>query len=81
MAFKASYDAENDVLYIEFSNKDVERTSALDDLRLVDYDANNQPVGIEFIAASEGLGLDHVPFADQIEAFLEQQGLHFPIFA
>ena len=77
----ATYDSENDVLYVQFSDSEVERTVALDDLRLVDYDARGEPLGIEFIAASEGLDLSELPFADRIAPILAQHGLDFPIFA
>jgi uncharacterized protein YuzE len=81
MAFKASYDAENDVLYILFSKEAAERSQALDDMRIVDYDAAGKAVGVEFICASEGLNLDDVPFGDKLESHLTRAGLHFPIFA
>jgi len=81
MGFKASYDAENDVLYILFSEEEVERSQALDDMRVVDYDSAGKPAGVEFICASEGLNLDDVPFGDKLESHLTRAGLHFPIFA
>jgi len=82
MAFQeATYDEENDVLYIQFSGAEVERTVALDDLRLVDYDASKEPVGVEFMGASDGLDVSDVPFSDQIAAILARNGLDFAIFA
>jgi uncharacterized protein YuzE len=77
----ATYDPENDVLYIEFSDKDVERTQALDDLRLVDFDVSGHAVGVEFIAATQGLDLRDVPHSERIEGLLREKGLQFPIFA
>ena len=82
MAFtEATFNEENDVLYIQFSEADVDRTVALDDLRLVDYDAAKEPVGVEFMAASDGLDVSDVPFSDQIAAILARNGLDFAIFA
>jgi uncharacterized protein YuzE len=78
---EATYDEEHDVLYIQFSQAEVERTVALDDLRLVDYDASKKPVGVEFMSASEGLDVSDVPFSDQIAAILARNGLDFAIFA
>ena len=49
------YDQENDLLYVLLSKHDVARTRAVDDLRVVDYDANDQPVGIEFMGGSDRL--------------------------
>ena len=82
MAFQeATYDEENDVLYIQFSEAEVEHTVALDDLRLVDYDASKGPVGVEFMGASQGLDVSDVPYSDQIAAILARNGLDFAIFA
>ncbi len=82
MAFQeATYDQENDVLYIQFSDSEVEKTVAIDDLRLVDFDSSEQPVGIEFIGASDGLDISDVPFAGEIGGILARNGLDFPIFA
>ena len=63
------------------SNHDVARTRALDDLRLVDYDANDQPVGIEFIGASDGLDLAETPSPEQIQDLLREAEVDFPILA
>ena len=82
MAFQeATYDSENDVLYIQFSEAEVEKTVAIDDLRLVDFDASEHPIGIEFIGASDGLDISDVPFGDEIGDILARNGLDFPIFA
>ena len=77
----ADYDEENDVLYVQFSVAKVARTRPFGDLRLVDYDAQDRAVGIEFIAASEGLDVSDLPLGDQIEALLIENGLHFNVFA
>lgn len=74
---EVKYDGENDVLYIQLSGAEVARTEALDDLRLVDYEASGQPAGIEFISASDGLDLRDLPFAKQIEDALAREDLHF----
>ena len=75
------YDKENNVLYVKLSNKDVSQTRALDDLRLVDYDSENQPAGIEFISASDGLDLADAPAAKRIQKLLTEAGIDFPVFA
>ena len=75
------YDDENDVLYVILSDHDVACTKALDDLRLVDYDASDEPVGIEFISASDGLDLAGTPLASRIQALLDEAGIPFPIHA
>ncbi len=76
----ASYDKENDVLYIKFSTDPVARTESKDDLRLIDY-TYGRVVGVEFVGASEGLDLHDIPRKAEIEKILTKQGLNFPIFA
>ena len=75
------YDDENDVLYVLLSDNEVSRTKALDDLRLVDYDDSDEPVGIEFISASDGLDLSGAPWASRIQVLLDEAGITFPIHA
>lgn len=55
------YDEENDVLYVLLSEREVFKTQVLDDLRLVDYDDREEPVGIEFVSAGDGLDLTNAP--------------------
>ena len=75
------YDDENDILYVTLSETKVVKTVALDDLRLVDYDAAGEPAGIEFIGASEGLDLSDVPSAALIQALLTKAGIDFAVVA
>jgi len=76
-----TYDEENDVLYVVLSDRDVSKTRALDDLRLVDYDDKNEPAGIEFISASDGLDLTGAPSLLLIRQMLDDAGITFPIRA
>src|SRR6266853_3734295 len=75
----ATYDRENDVLYVRFSTKRMARTRTLDARRLIDLDRTGEPVGIEFIAAGEGLDLNDVPQPDRIQELLTKKGITFPI--
>jgi hypothetical protein len=50
-------------------------------LRLVDYDDKDEPVGIEFISASDGLDLAGAPSAARIRSLLDEAGIAFPINA
>ncbi len=80
MAFNTiEYDKENDVLYVQFSEQGVERTAPLGDLRLVDYAADQSVVGVEFLAASEGLDLADVPDRESIPKLLAAAGVDLPI--
>lgn len=76
-----SYDAEADTLYVRFSAEEVCRTTALGDLRLVDYDARNEVVGIEFIDVSSGIALRDLPFAAKIEESMGVNRDQFKIVA
>lgn len=63
------YDQEIDVLYVVFKSVgpgEVKRSRSLDERRLLDLDAEGEPVGVEFLCASEGVHLDGVPRADEI---------------
>ena len=75
------YDEENDVLYVLLSDRDISKTRALDDLRLVDYDDREEPVGIEFISASDGVDLTDAPAPARIRRLLDEAGITFPIHA
>ena len=76
-----SYDPEADTLYVRFTTEQVCRTTALGDLRLVDYDAKNEVVGIEFIDVSGGIDLHDLPFAAKIEESLGVSRDKFKIVA
>jgi uncharacterized protein YuzE len=75
------YDEENDVLYVLLSDREVSKTRTLDDLRLVDYDDQEQPVGVEFISASDGIDLSNAPSPARIRRLLDDAGITFPIHA
>jgi uncharacterized protein YuzE len=80
MAFsqQMEYSERADALYVRLSDGEVARTEALGDLRMVDYDAAGQVVGIEFLGASHGLDLHDVPMHKDVERLV---GNRFPVFA
>jgi uncharacterized protein YuzE len=45
-----TYDQEADAIYITFSDKPVASTSAMDDMRVIDYTDDGSPVGKEQFA-------------------------------
>ena len=82
MAFEPfSHDPESDTLYVRFSTEAVSRTMALGDLRLVDYDAKNEVVGLEFIDVSDGIDLHDLPFAAKVEQAIGASRDKFKIVA
>ncbi|MGE0135580.1 MAG: DUF2283 domain-containing protein [Dehalococcoidia bacterium] len=67
------YDSEVDALYISFRVIEpggAKRTLMLDDRRMVDYDAADHPIGVEFLCFSEGIDLEDVPRAEEIATAL-----------
>lgn len=76
-----THDSEADTLYVRFSAEEVSRTMALGDLRLIDYDAKDEVVGIEFIDVSDGIDLHDLPFAAKIEEAIGASRDQFKIVA
>lgn len=74
------YNPEEDAAYISFRDRvPVAFTKNLDGSRLIDYDANGEPIGVELLDVSEGVNLEFLPRQEMIVALLEQQ--HIPVFA
>lgn len=59
----------------------VAKTTAIDDLRLIDYSEDGRVVGVEFLQVSAGIDLHDLPFMHCIEQLIHDSGQHFPIFA
>ena len=74
-----TYDQEADAIYITFLDRPVASTKALDDLRVIDYDAEGSPVGIELLCVSEGVITDDLPYLKDVVHLLE--GIQVKIFA
>jgi hypothetical protein len=51
----------------------------LDDSRLIDYDTNHKPVGVELLCVSHGVTTDNLPFENEITKLLEDK--HVKIYA
>lgn len=52
---KISYDKEVDVAYIKISDNPIVRDMSINDYFIINLDADNNPVGIEFLFASKRL--------------------------
>ena len=50
---KIRYDPEADALYIRFRDTKVDHTTELDENTMVDYDKDNQVIGIEILFVKE----------------------------
>ena len=72
-----SYSPESNAVYIQLTDAEVMHTKVIDDLRIVDYDADWNVVGVELLGASAGLDLRGLPERDRLET--EAKVLKFPI--
>jgi uncharacterized protein YuzE len=72
-----SYSPESNAVYIQLTDVEVAHTRVIDDLRIVDYDADWQVVGVELLGASAGLDLRGLPEHDRLEQ--EARVLKFPL--
>jgi uncharacterized protein YuzE len=73
-------DPEADAAYVRMRETGVARTTPLDSQRIVDYDADGEVVGIEFLAIHQGLDLRDLPYHDQLTQLFEGLG-RIPISA
>lgn len=63
---KIEVDRRVDAAYFQFSAAESARQEKIDDARVIDYDANGDVVGVEFISPSRGMDLAGVPMAAEI---------------
>ena len=80
MPQQATYDSEDDILYVRLlDDETVARQTFLDDLRIIDHSEDGAVVGIEFVGASESVDLGDVPFAQQVEDLIGRSGRSFKL--
>lgn len=68
------YDDQADALYVSFREVEpggISTVRMVDERRNVDYDAANEPVGVEFLCVSDGISLDGIPHGDRIAHALQ----------
>jgi len=76
---RLEHDPEANAVYIQLDDKPYAYTKALDDMRYIDYAADNTPIGIELLAVSEGVVVEDLPDPEQIVKMLE--GRHIKVYA
>ncbi len=59
-------DRSADAAYVTIHQRPVDRTQELDAQRLVDYDAQGDIVGIEFLAVRQGVDLSGLPGREEL---------------
>jgi uncharacterized protein YuzE len=75
IGFFVTYDPEADAMYVSFRSVEpggVRDSLELDESRHVDYDYDDEQVGVEFLNVSDGVNLDGVPRAAEIRTTLER---------
>lgn len=76
---RSEYDREVDALYIVLADKPYVHGRDLDEVRRIDYAADETPSGVEILYPSKGVDLRGLPAHDVIARALEKY--HFPIYA
>ena len=76
--FKIKHDKKADAIYIYINNNQYSHGKDLDEERRIDYDSDNQPIGIELLCVSEGVIVDELPYQYEVEKLLidKHTGLH-----
>lgn len=77
----ATYDPDADALYVYLVDIEVERSTSLDDLRIIDYSVDGRVAGVEFLGVSGGVGLSDIPYRHKVERLIGELGLGIKIFA
>jgi uncharacterized protein YuzE len=72
---KLRYDKKADAIYILLSNEPYSYGKDLDDERRIDYDADDNPRGIELLCVSEGVITDNLPERAAVEKLLGDKGV------
>jgi uncharacterized protein YuzE len=77
---RISYNRDADAAYIHLrEGVQVARTRNLDGVRLIDYAADGESIGIELLDMSDGVNLDRLPRRDVVARLLAEH--HIPVFA
>jgi uncharacterized protein YuzE len=77
----ATHDPDADAVYVYLTGAEVERSTSLDDLRIIDYSVGGRVVGLEFLGVSGGIDLSDIPYRHKVEALIGELGLGIKIFA
>lgn len=72
---RLSIDRQANAAYVTISDRPVRRTKELDSQRIVDYDADGEIVGIEFLAISSGVDLSELPHRPELARLFEDHGI------
>lgn len=60
------HDRKADTLYIRFNDSKYAYSNELDDFRFIDYDSDDNPIGVELLNVNNGVSLDGLPYQKAI---------------
>ena len=69
------HDPEVNAVYIYLLDLPQAYTEELDDSRILDYAADDKPIGIELLNVQHGIILDGLPEREAVEKLLKEHGL------
>lgn len=69
------HDKKADTLYIRFNDSPYSHSDEVDEFRFVDYDANDDPIGVELLNVSNGVTLDNLPHQTEIDEILTRRNI------
>jgi len=75
MIIRITCDQKADAVYLYLSNNDVAYSKELDTERVIDYSADGEVRGIEFLSVSHGVNTDDLPYRSAIERALYDRGI------
>ncbi|NLE08634.1 MAG: DUF2283 domain-containing protein [Dehalococcoidales bacterium] len=72
---KISYDKKADAIYISLNDKPYAYGKDLDEERRIDFDSDDNPIGIELLCVSAGVNTDDLPKKTEVERILTSKGI------
>jgi len=72
---KMEYDKKADAIYIYLSDAPYAYGKNLDHERRIDYDADDEPIGIELLCVSEGVITNDLPHRGEVERLLAKYNI------
>ena len=78
----AEHDPKADAVYVRLrAGATQDHSQLVDDGRVVDYDAQDQPIGIELLGVSRGVNLDGLPEEEAIAILLARELPRIRVYA
>jgi len=72
---RIEHDVQANALYVYLRDAPYAYGKSLDDARHIDYGADDQPIGVEFLNVSRGVNVDGVPEQRRIGRALEEYNI------